>query len=154
MPYVPFGHYCEDKAPEALTFNKEGEMWFADEDQLVELPNVSSREDENEDKTFEWKFDEPIIILDNAAVLPRHPDYPKWMASGHLAVISFDPASLLSKKVEDLKEFGELHHYPHALLGDGQPTTLYATLDAEKSSTLKPLPEYQLQEDQRENFRC
>lgn len=148
-----WARYCEDKAPEALTFNKEGEMWFADEDQLVELPNVSSREEENEDKTFEWKFDEPIIILDNAAVLPRHPDYPKWMASGHLAVISFDPASLLSKKVEDLKEFGELHHYPHALLGDGQPATLYATLDAEKSSTLKPLPEYQLQEDQREKLQ-
>lgn len=144
--------YCEDKAPEALTFNKEGEMWFADEDKLVELPDVVS-EEESEDQAFEWKFDEPIIVVDNAAVLPRHPDYPKWMASGHLAVISFDPASVLNKKIEDLKEFGELHHYPHALLGDGQPATLYATLDAEKGSTLKPLPEGQLPEYQREKLK-
>jgi predicted O-linked N-acetylglucosamine transferase (SPINDLY family)/glycosyltransferase involved in cell wall biosynthesis len=144
--------YCEDKAPEALTFNKEGEMWFADEGQLVELPDVSIGE-VGEAQAFEWKFDEPIIIVDNAAVLPRHPDYPKWMASGHLAVIGFDPASLLSKKVEELKEFGELHHYPHALLGDGQPATLYATMDAEKGSTLKPLPEDQLQECQREKLK-
>lgn len=144
--------YCDDKAPEALTFNKEGEMWFADEDKLVELPDVVSEEvDENE--PFEWKFDEPIIIVDNAAVLPRHPDYPKWMASGHLAVISFDPASLLNKKIDELKKFGELHHYPHALLGDGQPATLYATLDAEKSSTLKPLPEDQLPEYQRDKLK-
>ena len=144
--------YCNDKAPEALTFNKEGEMWFADEGQLVELPDVSIGV-VGETQAFEWKFDEPIIIADNAAVLPRHPDYPKWMASGHLAVIGFDPASLLSKKLEELKEFGELHHYPHALLGDGQPETLYATLDAEKSSTLKPLPEDQLQEYQREKLK-
>lgn len=144
--------YCEDKAPEALTFNKEGEMWFADEDKLVELPDVVS-EEESEDQAFEWKFDEPIIVVDNAAVLPRHPDYPKWMASGHLAVISFDPASLLNNKIEELKEFGELHHYPHALLGDGQPATLYATLDAEKGSTLRPLSEGQLPEYQREKFK-
>lgn len=147
-----WARYCEDKAPEALTFNKEGEMWFAGEDKLVELPDVVS-EEESEDQAFEWKFDEPIIVVDNAAVLPRHPDYPKWMASGHLAVISFDPASLLNKKIEELKEFGELHHYSHALLGDGQPTTLYATLDAEKGSTLKPLPEGQLPEYQRENLK-
>jgi predicted O-linked N-acetylglucosamine transferase (SPINDLY family) len=144
--------YCEDKAPEALTFNKEGEMWFADEDKLVELPDVSN-EEIGENQAFKWTFDEPIIILDNAAVLPRYPDYPKWMASGHLAVISFDPVSLLSKKVEELKEFGELHHYPHALLGDGQPAKLYATMDAEKGSTLKPLPEDQLQEHQREKLK-
>ncbi|CAO1668270.1 hypothetical protein NYA30BAC_03667 [Halomonas sp. NYA30] len=144
--------YCDGKAPEALTFNKEGEMWFADEDKLVEIPEVLS-EELAEDKPFEWKFDEPIIIVDNAAVMPRHPDYPKWMASGHLAVISFDPSSLLNKKIDELKEYGELHHYPHALLGDGQPATLYATLDAEKGSTLKPLPEDQQPECQREKLK-
>ncbi|MFC7370055.1 tetratricopeptide repeat protein [Vreelandella zhaodongensis] len=144
--------HCEDKAPEALTFNKEGEMWFADEDELFELPEVSSEQPEDKG-AFEWRFDEPITILDNAAVLPRHSDYPKWMASGKLAVISFDPACLLNKKVEALKEYGELHHYPHALLGDGQPATLYATLDAEKGSTLKRLPETQQPEQQREKCK-
>ncbi len=144
--------YCEDKAPEALTFNKEGEMWFADEDKLVELPEALS-EEVNEEETFEWEFDEPIIIVDNAAIMPGHPDYHKWMASGHLAVISFDPSSLLNNKVEELKEFGELHYYPHALLGDGQPTTLYATLNAEQGSTLKPLAEGQLPEYQRDKFK-
>jgi predicted O-linked N-acetylglucosamine transferase (SPINDLY family)/glycosyltransferase involved in cell wall biosynthesis len=147
--------YCEDKAPEALTFNKEGEMWFADEDKLVELLPVVSMEEagKDQDQAFEWKLDEPIIIVDNAAVLPRHPEYPKWMASGHLAVISFDPASVLNKKIDELKEYGELHHYPHALLGDGQPATFYATLDAEKGSTLKPLPEEQLPEYERDKLK-
>ncbi len=134
--------YCEGKPPEALTFNKEGELWFEDDKQPLELPEAGS-EEATESKAFEWQLEEPITIIDNAAVLPRHPDYPKWMASGHLTVISFDPASLLTKRVEELKEYGELHHYPHALLGDGQPATLYATLDAEQSSTLKPLPEEQ-----------
>ncbi|SDJ34583.1 sulfotransferase [Billgrantia gudaonensis] len=132
--------YCEGKEPEALTFNKEGELWFEDDKQPIELPEARS-EEEVESESFEWQLDEPITIIDNAAVLPRHPDYPKWMASGHLAVISFDPASLLNNRVEKLQEYGELHHYPHALLGDGHPATLYATLDAEKGSTLRPLPE-------------
>ena len=144
--------YCEGKAPEALTFNKEGEMWFADEDMLVELPECSAGEISGVE-AFEWKIDKPITIIDNAAVLPRNPAYAKWMSSGDLAVISFDPASLLTKKVEELKECGELHHYPHALLGDGQTITLYATLDAEKGSTLKPLPEDQQPEYLREKLK-
>lgn len=144
--------YCEGKPPEALTFNKEGELWFEDDKQPLEFPEVCS-EEATESKAFEWQLQEPITIIDNAAVLPRHPDYPKWMASGHLTVISFDPASLLNKRVEALKEYGELHHYPHALLGDGQPTTLYATLDAEKGSTLKPLPEEQQPEYMRDKLK-
>ncbi|WP_346795858.1 glycosyltransferase [Halomonas sp. Bachu 37] len=135
--------YCEGKSPEALTFNKEGELWFEDNKEPLELPEARSEEIEEgeESESFEWQLDEPVTIIDNAAVLPRHLDYPNWMASGHLAVISFDPASLLNKKVDELKAFGELHHYPHAVLGDGQPATLYAALEAEKGSTLKPLPE-------------
>ncbi|MBB3140386.1 O-linked N-acetylglucosamine transferase family protein [Halomonas organivorans] len=141
--------HCDDKPPEALTFNQEGEAWFTGEDELVEL--VEAREeDASESAAFEWDFDEPITIIDNAAVLPRHPDYPQWMESGKLAVISFDPASLLNNRIEELKTFGELHHYPHALLGDGQPATLYATLDAEKGGTLKPLPEEQQPECQKD----
>ena len=144
--------HCDDKAPEALTFNKEGDAWFADEGERVDL--VEAREEEEPEPTgFEWQLDEPVTVIDNAAVLPRHPDYAKWMASGHLAVISFDPASLLNNKIEALQEYGELHHYPHALLGDGQPATLYATLDAEKGSTLKPLPAEQLPEDQHDKLK-
>ncbi|MGM0785981.1 MAG: tetratricopeptide repeat protein [Pseudomonadota bacterium] len=144
--------YCEGKEPEALTFNKEGELWFEDDKQPIELPEARS-EETSDSESFEWQLDEPITIIDNAAVLPRHPDYPKWMASGHLAVISFDPASLLNKRVEELQEYGELHHYPHALLGDGQPATLYATLDAEKGSTLKPLQEEQQPEYLRDKLK-
>lgn len=147
--------YCEGKAPEALTFNKEGELWFEDDKQLLTLPETRSEEEPaaEQQTTFEWQLDEPITVIDNAAVLPRDPNYPKWMASGHLTVISFDPASVLNKNVEALKEYGELHHYPHALLGDGQPTTLYAALDAEKGSTLKPLPEAQQPEYLRDKVK-
>jgi len=147
--------YCEGKAPEALTFNKEGELWFEDDKQPLELPEARSEEEpEAEQETaFKWHLDKPITIIDNAAVLPRDPSYPKWMATGHLTVISFDPASILNKSVEALKEYGELHHYPHALLGDGQPNTLYAALDAEKGSTLKLLPEVQQPEYLRDKVK-
>lgn len=144
--------YCKGKAPEALTFNKEGELWFEDDKQPLTLPEARS-EEEPESQEFEWQLDEPITIIDNAAVLPRDPSYPKWMAIGHLTVISFDPASVLNKNVEALREYGELHHYPHALLGDGQPATLYAALDAEKGSTLKPLPEAQQSEYLRDKVK-
>jgi len=134
--------YCEGKAPEALTFNKEGDAWFADEDQPIELVEVEA-EPETQEAEFEWKLESPITVIDNGALFARHPRFTEWMQTGNFAVITFDPGSLLTKQADELKQLGEWHHYPHATLGDGKDATLYATLDPELTGTLQPLEEQQ-----------
>jgi len=134
--------YCEGKAPEALTFNKEGDAWFADEDQPIELVEVEA-EPEPQEAEFEWSLESPITVIDNGALFARHPRFTEWMQTGNFAVITFDPGSLLTKQADELKQLGEWHHYPHATLGDGNNNTLYATLDPELTGTLQPLEEQQ-----------
>lgn len=134
--------YCEGKAPEALTFNKEGDAWFADEDQPIELVEVEA-EPEPQEAEFEWNLESPITVIDNGALFARHPKFTEWMQTGNFAVITFDPGSLLTKQADELKQLGEWHHYPHATLGDGKDATLYATLDPELTGTLQPLEEQQ-----------
>ncbi|PTB98469.1 glycosyl transferase, partial [Marinobacter sp. Z-F4-2] len=134
--------HCEGKQPEALTFNKEGDAWFADDEQLIELVAVES-EPEQQEAELEWHLDSPITVIDNGALFARHPRFTEWMQTGNFAVITFDPGSLLTKQADELKQLGEWHHYPHATLGDGKDATLYATLDPELTGTLQPLEEQQ-----------
>jgi tetratricopeptide (TPR) repeat protein len=91
---------------------------------------------------FDWQLKGRLVVVDNAARLPRGENFRELMASNAFGVVAFDPASrVTSEKVADVEEF---QHVPHALLGDGQPATLYATLDAEFSAPLEPLPAEQL----------
>ncbi|GGC99227.1 tetratricopeptide repeat protein [Vreelandella lutescens] len=137
--------HCEGKAPEALTFDKEGDAWFADEDQVIELVEVEA-EPEPQEAEFEWNMESPITVIDNGALFARHPKFTEWMQTGNFSVITFDPGSLLTKQADELKQFGEWHHYPHATLGDGADGTLYATLDPELTGSLEPLAERQTME--------
>lgn len=139
--------HCEGKAPEALTFNKEGDAWFADNGEPIELVEVESKQ-EAKDSFFDWNLGEPITVIDNGALFTRDPNFSKWMKTGNFAVISFDPGSLLTQHSEELKQLGEWHHYPHATLGDGQDATLYATLEPELTGTLKPLEARQTQDQE------
>ncbi|TNH18523.1 glycosyltransferase [Halomonas sp. BL6] len=134
--------HCEGKAPEALTFNKEGDAWFTDEGQPIELAKVEAKP-EFQEADFEWNLESPITVIDNGTLFARHPKFTEWMQTGNFAVITFDPGSLLTKQAGDLKQLGEWHHYPHATLGDGKDATLYATLDPELTGTLQPLEEQQ-----------
>jgi predicted O-linked N-acetylglucosamine transferase (SPINDLY family) len=134
--------HCEGKVPEALTFNKDGDAWFADENQVIELLEVEA-EPEPQEAEFEWSLESPITVIDNGALFARHPRFTEWMQTGNFAVITFDPGSLLTKQADELKQLGEWHHYPHATLGDGKDATLYATLDPELTGTLQPSEERQ-----------
>lgn len=134
--------HCEDKPPEALIFNKEGDAWFADEDRPIELVEVGAAP-EPEDAQFEWNLESPITVIDNGALFARHPKFSEWMTTGDFAVITFDPGSLLTKQADELKQLGEWHHYAHATLGDGNDATLYATLEPELTGILKPLSKQQ-----------
>lgn len=143
--------HCEGKAPEALTFNKEGEAWFADNEEAIELVEVEARQEAPESLS-DLSLNEPITVIDNGTLFARSPSFSAWMRTGNFAVISFDPGSLLTKQSEELKQLGEWHHYPHATLGDGQDASLYATLEPELTGTLKPLEARQTQ-DQEDSLR-
>lgn len=130
--------HCDGKAPEALTFNKESDIWFADEVEPVALVEVESVSDLGE-ADFEWNLMNPVMVMDNGARFASHARFAEWMQTGNFAVITFDPGSLLTNDADRLKQLGEWHHYPHATLGDGQDATLYVTLNSECTGTLEPL---------------
>ncbi|MGP8292357.1 tetratricopeptide repeat protein [Vreelandella zhanjiangensis] len=91
---------------------------------------------------FDWNLQGRLVVVDNAARLPREDNFRELMASNAFGVIAFDPVSRVA--ADEVAEVEEFQHVPHALLGDGQPATLYATLDAEFSAPLAPLPAEQL----------
>lgn len=96
---------------------------------------------------FDWQLQGRLVAIDNAARLPREDNFAELMATNAFGVVAFDPASrLAAEEVEGLEEF---QHVPHALLGNGQPATLYATLDEGLSSVLPPLPTERLPESLR-----
>lgn len=141
--------HCEGKAPEALTMDKEGHAQFEDEDGSVILETLRDSQEEVTD----CSLDEPIIVVDNGALMPKHPHFIELMQSCNFAVMSFDPGSQYTKQADQLKAFGEWHHHPHALLGDGNQKTLYVTLNPEKTGTLKPLSPELLPEHLRQDLQ-
>lgn len=142
--------HCEGKAPEALTMNKEGLAQFEDEDEPVMLENA---EEISDYQGGDWSLDEPVIIVDNAALLPKHPRFSEFLQSGNMAMMSFDPGSQYTRQADGLKALGDWHHHPHALLGDGTQKTLYVTLDPEETGTLKPLSSDELPERNRKDLQ-
>ncbi|PWW40566.1 glycosyl transferase family 41 [Chromohalobacter israelensis] len=131
--------YCDDKAPAALTFNKEGEARFEDEDAPVEIHYAEARED---DSTFQWQFDGKLIAVDNGGQLLESDVVRQLLQKKALELISFDPSSRALDT--SLKQHEGVHYYPNATLGDGQPGQLHACLDPKLSASLAPLDdEYQ-----------
>lgn len=131
--------YCDDKAPAALTFNKEGEARFEDEDTPVEIHYAEAHED---DSTFQWQFDGKIIAVDNGGQLLESDVVRQLLQKEALELIAFDPSSRALDT--SLKQHKGVHYYPNATLGDGQPGRLHACLDPKLSASLAPLnDEYQ-----------
>lgn len=103
------------------------------------------------DETFHWQLQGRMVVVDNAAQLPRQSDFRELMATNSLAVVVFDPASrVAAQSAVGIEEF---QHVSRALLGDGNPATLYATLDENLTATLPPLPEPQQPAARREGSR-
>lgn len=126
--------YCEGKPPAALTFDKEGEAWFEGESE----PVVFQYAPEKEESGFNWKLPGKIIALDNSAKLVRQDGFDALRRLNAFGIVAFDPAS----RVENPGRFegsDDVQVFPHAVLGDGQPGTLYACLEPAFSATLKPL---------------
>lgn len=133
--------YCEDKAPAALTFNKNSELWFEDDQKLLDI-QVEEKPPEPE-KGFNWTFNGQIVVLDNASKTLRNRALSLMVKTNAFAIVAFDPQSLI-KKPEIFAANENIQLFQHALLGDGQPLTLHACLESDLSSTLLPLPDEQL----------
>ncbi|WP_053856974.1 MULTISPECIES: class I SAM-dependent methyltransferase [Halomonadaceae] len=104
---------------------------------VMDAEGLPSRPDE----TFHWQLQGRAVVVDNAAQLPRQADFRELMATRSLAVVAFDPVSRVT--AESVAGIEEFQHVPNALLGDGKPATLYATLEERQSATLPPLAEPQ-----------
>ncbi|WP_322529505.1 hypothetical protein R5R73_09395 [Salinicola sp. LHM] len=89
--------------------------------------------------SFNWRLNGRITVLDNGARLPQQDDFLDLMALNAFSIIAFDPASRLHDQ-EGLTDLDEFQLFPHVTLGNGEPATLFACLDAELSGTLEPLP--------------
>jgi len=87
---------------------------------------------------FDWQLKGRVIVVDNGARLAMLDSFTELMDMNAFAVVTFDPASQLHDKPQ-LQEIEEFQIFPHALLGDGQETTLHACLDPDMSGTLPPL---------------
>ncbi|HEX8542325.1 MAG TPA: tetratricopeptide repeat protein [Pseudomonas sp.] len=127
--------YCEGRPTAALTLGKDGQARFEGDDQTVVIqhPVVPIKEE-----GFSFKFQGKIITLDHGATLTGSEQFVELQKLGAFSTITFDPASRIDN-ARQLGQLGELHHYPHAALGNGQATTLYACLDPAMTATLEPL---------------
>ncbi|MCH4811649.1 tetratricopeptide repeat protein [Vreelandella neptunia] len=142
--------YCEEKAPEALTFSTSGEFWFEDDKKLLDI-HVEERPAAKTDE-FQWELKGKLVVMDNSAKLIKTGAAIKLSKLNAFTILVFDPASTL----QDPSAYDEHEHiqlFQHALLGDGQPTKLNACLDPALSSTLTPLRENQLPEHRRKGAK-
>ncbi|WP_335944069.1 tetratricopeptide repeat protein [Pseudomonas sp. G166] len=127
--------YCEGKPAAALTLDAQGQARFLDEPGCVELQHPIAP---LEEQGFSFKFQGKIVTLDHGATLVASAQFVELQRLGAFTTIAFDPASRVAN-AKQLGQLGELHHYPHAALGDGRAATLYACLDPGMSATLEPL---------------
>ncbi|MHA6963345.1 O-linked N-acetylglucosamine transferase family protein [Zobellella denitrificans] len=127
--------YCEGKEPAALSLDKEGNAYFADETEAVQL-QLPPEPMVIEDDDFHFRFNGKIVTLDNGAGLCSSPAFAGLHKLGALTTICLDPGSRLTN-AQQLQHTGDFHYVPMTVLGDGEPVTLYATLEPAYSSTLK-----------------
>lgn len=87
---------------------------------------------------FTWQLTSKVIVIDNRARLLRNGLVDPMIETGAFAIVAFDPASEV-KNAQQYEGSEDVQVFTHALLGDGEPTTLYACVAPEMTGTLKPL---------------
>ena len=87
---------------------------------------------------FTWQLKGKIVVLDNRASLIKNGLADQMAETKAFGIVAFDPASEVknAKKYEG-SEYIQL--FQHALLGNGDATTLHACVAPELTSTLTPL---------------
>lgn len=127
--------YCEGKSAAALTLDAEGQARFEGETSPVELQHPAEAAKAPD---FSFKFQGKVVTLDHGGTLLASAQFVALQKTAAFSTVAFDPASRIDN-ARQLAQLGELHYYPHAALGNGQPATLYACLDPAMSATLAPL---------------
>lgn len=148
--------YCEDKPPAALTLDKQGQAWFDGEAEPMAVsvpePLPLTKAEARQLDAFNWKLPSKLVVLDNSSKLLRGGALPILLKTGAFGIVAFDPQSQVEQP-ERFSNTEQVQLFRHALLGDGQPATLYACLEPRLSSTLAPLPAEQLPREVREGAR-
>ncbi len=127
--------HCEGKPVAALTLDTHGQARFDGEAAAVELHHPMAPV---KDEGFRFRFQGKVVTLDHGGTLIASAQFVALQRMAAFSTVAFDPASRIDN-ARHLAQLGELHYYPHAALGDGQPATLYACLDPAMSATLAPL---------------
>ena len=130
--------YCEAKAPETLTFNKSGQAWFKNEEKPVNV-TVQELKGKPQEGGFDWNIQGQVVAIDNGCKILRNRAMSLIVKSRAFAIIAFDPQSLVQTP-EIFDNSNNIQLFQHALLGDGQVSTLNAAVSATMSSILEPLP--------------
>ncbi|SAI71313.1 Poly-beta-1%2C6-N-acetyl-D-glucosamine synthase [Bordetella ansorpii] len=131
--------YCAGRKPAALAFTPDGQPWFEDDDAptVVSHPKAQTAQ---EDTQFSFAFQGRIVTLDHGASMVRGWKYKDLARTKTLSMIVIDPASN-TQDADKLLHDGRIQHYhTEFALGDGQPRTLNACLEASFSGTLNLLP--------------
>nr|WP_298968090.1 glycosyltransferase family 4 protein [uncultured Halomonas sp.] len=113
----------------------------------AQVKKLSPRQQPADD--FDWRITSKVIVLDNRAKLIHSGALNTLLTTKAFSVIAFDPASEV-KTPEQYEGKEDVQLFPHALLGDGYPATLYACLNPNLTSTLAPLPSEQLSQHNRQ----
>ena len=127
--------YCEGKPVAALTLDAQGQARFAGDAAAVELRHPLAPA---ADEGFTFTFQGKVVTLDHGGTLLASAQFVALQKMAAFSTVAFDPTSRIDN-ARHLMQLGELHYYPHAALGNGQPATLYACLDPAMSATLEPL---------------
>ncbi|ART64454.1 tetratricopeptide repeat protein [Kushneria marisflavi] len=127
--------YCEGNSAAALTLDQQGKAYFEDSITAVEVDQPSFQNNIKAD--FSWPLQGKIVAIDNGARLLGNPVIEELLSKETLELVVFDPASRETKNPASSRE--GIHYYANNSLGDGQSTTLKATLDPAMSSLLEPL---------------
>lgn len=138
--------YCAGKPPAALTFDQQGDAWFEDEAEPVNV--VVDALENATDQGFRWELPEKIVVLDNSSKLLRSKGLQVLLKSKAFGIAAFDPASLVEKP-ERFQGSDRVQLFQHALLGDGTQQRLFVCVGPEMTGTLKPKAADALHEDQR-----
>lgn len=143
--------HCAGKAPEALVLSDDLTPYFADESGPVELllpkqaseglsvaPKVTTKAPDTE-SAFCFELSGRIITVDNGTNLATKDQFSQLRATDAFQFILFDPGGVVDKERSSIGADPLIQLLPFHVLGDGEKTTLYASIDPERSSTLKPI---------------
>ncbi|PKG54899.1 O-linked N-acetylglucosamine transferase family protein [Halomonas sp. MES3-P3E] len=133
--------YIEGKMPAALTLDKEGQAQFEDADRAVEILQAEPLAEEQDE--FRWQLEGKVIAIDNGGKLISEGSIHRLRQLNAFGVVAFDFASRIQNS-DQYQGSDDIQIFPHAVLGDGKPATLYACFNPALSSTLEPFsPEQQ-----------